>query len=233
MKNYFKYYGVCWAFALVTFNVITFVTVGQTIGLDSVKPSFWIGYAFITLIYIGNIICSFFFFKEENRSKVFLNIPVIGISYSALAVSFIVGTIAIAIPAIPYWIGIIVDVIVLAFYIVVITKAIAAADIVDSIDRKVKTKTFFIKSLTVDSESLMATAHSDEMKEITKKVYEKVRYSDPMSNEALSSIEGQITIKFGQLQDAVQSDDLNLSQTLSNELIILLNDRNKKCMLLK
>ena len=33
MKKYFKYYGICWAIALVVFSVITFVTANETVGL--------------------------------------------------------------------------------------------------------------------------------------------------------------------------------------------------------
>ena len=92
---------------------------------------------------------------------------------------------------------------------------------------------FFIKSLTVDAESLIARAKSETLKAECKKVYEAVRYSDPMSNGALASIENDITIKFSKLSEAVVSDDSEAVVTLADEIIILLGDRNKKCRLLK
>lgn len=233
MKKYFKYYGICWAIALMVFNVITFVVANETIGLTSVGSSFWIGYAFITIAFIGNLICSFLFFKEENKSKMFLNIPIIQLAYSALIGSLIVGAVAMAVPQIPYWIGVIVDVLVLAFYVIAIVKAKAAVDIVHDIEQKVKVQTFFIKVLTVDADSLMARAKSDEMKAETKKVYEAIRYSDPMSNDALASIENQIQNEFNAFADAVKNNDIDLAKSSSNELVILINDRNKKCKLLK
>lgn len=233
MKKYFKYYGICWAIALVVFNVITFVVANETVGLASVSPSFWVGYTFITIAFISNLICSLLFFKEENKGKVFLNIPIINLAYSALIVSFVVGAIAMAVPQIPYWIGVIVDVLVLAFYAIAIVKASAAADIVNDVEQKVKAQTFFIKSLTVDADSLMARAKSDEMKAETKKVYEAIRYSDPMSNNALASIENQIQNEFNAFADAVKNNDIDLAKSSANEIVILINDRNKKCKLLK
>lgn len=233
MKKYFKYYGICWAIALMVFNVITFVVANETIGLTSVGSSFWIGYAFITITFIGNLICSLLFFKEENKGKVFLNIPIINFAYSALIVSLIVGAVAMAVPQIPYWIGVIVDVLVLAFYAIAIVKASAAANIVHDVEQKVKTQTFFVKSLTVDADSLMVRVKSDEMKEETKKVYEAIRYSDPMSNDALASIENQIQNEFNVFADAVKNNDIDLAKSSVNELIILINDRNRKCKLLK
>lgn len=233
MKKYFKYYGICWAIALVVFNVITFVAANETVGLGFVSSSFWIGYSFITIAFIGNLICSFLFFKEENKGKVFLNIPIINLAYSALIVSLIVGAVAMAVPQIPYWIGVIVDVLVLAFYAIAVVKASAAADIVNDVEQKIKTQTFFIKSLTVDADSLMARSKSDEMKAETKKVYEAIKYSDPMSNDALASIENQIQNEFNTFADAVKSNDIDLAKFSANELVILINDRNKKCKLLK
>lgn len=233
MKKYFKYYAISWAIALVVFNVITFAVTAETIGFGAVTASFWIGYAFITIAFIGNLVCSLFFFKEENKGKVFLNLPIITISYSALCVSLIVGAVAMAVPAIPYWVGIIVDVLVLAFYAIAILKASAAANIVSDIDKKIKTQTFFIKSLTVDAETLMARAKNDEIKAEVKKVYEAIRYSDPMSNEALASIETKIQNEFNSFDNAVISDDIDLVKSIAEELINLINERNNKVRVLK
>lgn len=233
MKKYFKYYGICWVIALVVFNVITFVAANETVGLSSIGSSFWVSYVFITIAFIGNLICSFLFFKEENKSKMFLNIPIINLVYSALIVSLIVGAVAMAVPQIPYWIGVIVAVFVLAFYAIAIVKASAAANIVHDVEQKVKTQTFFVKSLTVDADSLMVRAKSDEMKAETKKVYEAIRYSDPMSNDALASIENQIQNEFNAFADAVKNNDIDLAKSSASELVILINDRNKKCKLLK
>lgn len=54
-----------------------------------------------------------------------------------------------------------------------------------------------------------------------------------MSNEALSPVESQITIKFNEFSNAVVENNKPLAETLGNELIILVNDRNKKCKILK
>ena len=233
MKKYFKYYGICWAIAFVVFNVITFVSVGATMGFAALLPSFWIGYGFITLAFIGNLICSLLFFKEENKNKVFLKISVLRLSYSALVVSLIAGVIAMIVPAIPCWVGIIVDVLILAFYAIAIVKSSAAADMVNNVEQKVKEKTFFIKALTVDADSIMARATGDEMKAEAKKVYEAIRYSDPMSSNALANVENQIQNQFNVFANAVQNNDIDLAKSSANELVILINDRNNKCKLLK
>ena len=133
----------------------------------------------------------------------------------------------------PYWVGVIVCAIVLVVNVLSIVKATAAIDEIERIDIKVKTQTFFIKSLTVDAETLMASAKSEAVKAECRKVYEAIRYSDPMSHDALSSVESQITVKFAELSETVKTDDANKVTEIANEIIILVGDRNKKCKLLK
>ena len=232
MKKCIKFYAPCWAIVLIVFIVITF-SVPITVNVNKFTQSFWIGYAFITIMFIAQLVCSIVFFKQDSNDKRFLNIPIISLSYMALFVSMIVGAVAMAVPFIPYWVGIILDVLIVAFYAIAIISSKAAADTIENIDKKVKTQTFFIKSLTVDAECLLPRAKSDETKAIAKKVYEAIRYSDPMSNEALSSVESQITIKFNEFSNALIEDNKSLAETLGNELIILVNDRNKKCKILK
>ena len=133
----------------------------------------------------------------------------------------------------PYWIGVLVCAIVLAANILSIVKAKAVAVEVETVDKKVKNQTFFIKSLTVDADTLVASAKSEAVKAECCKVYEAIRYSDPMSNDALASVESQITVKFAELSDAVKADNAEKVAEIANEVVILVGDRNKKCRLLK
>ena len=232
MKKGIKFYAPCWAIALTVFNVITFA-VPITVNVNKFMPSFWIGYAFITLMFIAQLACSILFFKQDSKEKRFLNIPIISLSYIALLVSIIVGAVAMVVPLIPYWVGIILDMLIVAFYAIAIISSKAAADTIENIDNKVKTQTFFIKSLAVDAESLLNQSKSDETKAIAKKVYEAIRYSDPISNEVLSSVESQIAIKFNEFSNAVIEDNKPTAKAIGNELIILVNDRNTKYKLSK
>jgi len=145
----------------------------------------------------------------------------------------IVGSIFMAIPALPEWIGIIVCVIILAFNAIAIIKATAVADIVSGIDEKIKVQTFFIKSLSVDAQSLMTSAKTDELRAEAKKVYEAIRYSDHMANVALSDLDTQIERQFNAFSDAVKADDAELAKETADALVEMVERRNQKCKLLK
>ena len=129
----------------------------------------------------------------------------------------------------PYWVGVIVCAIVLVANVLSVIKAAAAIDEIERVDTKVKTQTFFIKSLTVDADTLMASAKSEAVKAECRKVYEAIRYSDPMSNEALAAVESQITLKFAELTEAVKSDNEEMVFNISIELLTLISHRNKMC----
>lgn len=232
MKKRFHLYIVVWAVLLALFNVIAFVSVGWA-GQEKYTSSFWIGYVFITVMFIGQLICSYMAFKADSAKKLFYNISLIRTSYIGLIVSFIVGGLCMLISPLPYWVGVIVCAIVLVANVLSVIKAAAAIDEIERVDTKVKTQTFFIKSLTVDADTLMASAKSEAVKAECRKVYEAIRYSDPMSNDALSSVESQITGKFAALSDVVQANDPAAVAELANEVVVLVGDRNKKCKLLK
>lgn len=232
MKKAFQKYAIIWAIFFVFFNVICFVTPGKAAGMNKFGGAFWAGYVFISLAFIGQLACAWFAFKADSLQKLFYNLPLIRISYTGLVAMLVVGAVVMAVPNLPNWVGIIICLLILAFHAVAVIQASAASDVIESVDKKIKTQTFFIKSLTVDAESLMARAKDDTAKAACKKVYEAVRYSDPMSSDALAGAESQITLKFAAFSDAVQSGSTDIT-TLADELTILLNDRNKKCKLLK
>ena len=233
MKKSFKIYSLIWAICLAVFNVITFATPNEIGGVSKFSGSFWVGYIFITIAFLGQLTCAFVAFKADKLKKFFYNIPLLSISYGGLVAMLIVGSIFMAIPVLPEWIAIIVCVIILAFNTIAIIKATAAADIVSGIDEKIKAQTFFIKSLSVDAQSLMTSAKSDELRAETKKVYEAIRYSDPMANAALSDLDAQIEKQFNAFSDAVKADDAELAKETADTLVEMVERRNQKCKLLK
>lgn len=232
MKSNFKYYVIVWAVLVAIFNVIVFVTPSEIAGVSKFDGSFWIGYIFIMLTFATQLGVAWYSLKNDI-TKTFYRMPLLSISYGSLIAMMVVGILCMVISGFPGWLGIILCLLVLAFSIVSMVQAQTASSVIDDIDTKIKNKTFFIKSLTVDIDSLLARAASAEMFEELKKVYEAVRYSDPMSNDALDGVESTITIKVSELSERVGKADIEGVKELAKEIVILLNDRNKKCKLLK
>lgn len=233
MKKSIGVYSIIWAICLVVFNVIVFVTPNELAGVSKFGGSFWVGYIFITIAFVGQLVCAFIALKAKNLKKLFYHIPLFSISYVGLIAMLIAGSIFMAIPVLPEWIGIIVCVIILAINIIAIISAKSAAEIVSGIDEKVRVQTFFVKELTIEAQGLMNSAKSDDLRAETKKVYEAIRYSDPVSNAALVEINAQIKRQFNAFANAVASEDDELAKEAANALVEMVELRNQKCKLLK
>lgn len=231
MKKYIRNYIIIWSVLLALFNVIAFVSPGW-IWFEKYTPAFWTGYVFIMVSFVAQLACACLVLKESNSTKLFYRFPIFRISYAGLIVSFVVGGLCMLLSPLWGWVCILVCAITLVATILPIVKASTAADAVEAVDKKVKASTLFIKSLTVDAESLMSRASTPETKAAAKEVYEAVRYSDPMSDPALASAETQITIRFNDFSAVVLGSGEE-APALAKELVTLIEDRNKKCLLLK
>ncbi len=233
MKKTFNYYTVCWLISLIIFNAVAFITPNELAGFSKLDGAFWVGYVFISLAFLGQLVCAYITFKAENLNRLFYNLSLISISYIGLITMLIIGALCMALPFVPTWLGVILCLLVLGVSAISLLKSVVAIDVVKNIDDRVKEKTQFIKLLIADAEHLKATVSNDELKAEVNSVYEAIRYSDPMSNGALSEIENKIQSEFEFFEQAVKSDDLALSQSVSKELIDIIDKRNKKCKALK
>ncbi len=233
MKKGFQRYTAAWAALLILFNLICFVTPAEWYGFNKFGGSFWAGYVVIMLAFLGQLACAYKAFRAENTKKLFYNLPLITVSYTGLILTLVFGGACMAVPDLPNWLGAIVGAVVLAFTAVAVIKASAAADIVESVDKMVTEKTAFLRVATADAEVILASAKSEETKAACRKVYEALRYSDPMSNEALSVTEAKITVKLGELKAAAAADDTEKTKTAAEDLMLLIKERNTKCKALK
>lgn len=230
MNRNFKYYIAAWAVLAVIFNVIAFATPAVA-GASKFDGAFWSGYVLIMLALIGQLVCAYFAFKAKSKEQIFLRLSLVTVSYSALILSFVVGAACMLIPNLPNWVGIILCALILGFTAVSVIKANAAVELVRETDARVKEKTAFIRMMTVEADNLMARAQNGEAKAMCKKVYEALRYSDPMSCNALSGTEAEISEKFSAFAAAVKNGE-NASE-LADDLLALIGDRNRMCKVMK
>ena len=234
MKKTFKYFLIVWAICFAVFNAVTFAFPRVMFEIDRYKePVFWMSYAVIDVCFLCQILVAWFFCNTEKNDKLFLRIPLLQTSITAVIVMMIVGGVFMVLPIIPTWIAIIVCVIIFAVYLIAAIKAKAAADIVGGIDDKIKAQTAFIRLATVDAEMLVNRAATEDIKAEAKKVYEAIRYSDPMSNPALAGVESEISKHIEALKASVAESDAEAVKAQTSELILLVKERNSKCKLLK
>lgn len=234
MKRNFKFYALTWAISLVLFNTIVFlirtIISGYVINYDA---RFWIAWLFVMVAFAGNLLCANWAFRAENLERLFYKVPLITVSYIGLIVMLVLGGLLMLIPNCPAWIAAVVCVAVAAFTAVAIVKADWAGEAVSVVHEKTKVQTQFIKLLTVDAETLLSKTKNlnDKDKAAAQKVYEALRYSDPMSSESLEEIEIELAEKFKSFETAVNTE---MDVTVAAEsLLETLEKRNRLCKLNK
>ena len=237
MKKAFKLYLIAWAIMFVLFNAVVIalpkeVTIGNVV-YTKLGGLSWITLILFELCFIGHLVCTWFALKQNKLTGMFYRLPLIRLSYACVIVTLVLGCLAMAIPNLPSWIPLILTLAVMAIYVFAILKAAAAAEIVESIDEKVQAKTAFIKTLTVDAQTLCSRAKSEQVQAACKKVFEAVRYSDPMSADALSDVESRIRTEFDALTDAVITDNADAATASADELLTLIKERSSRCKMEK
>ena len=213
MKKNFKSYALIWVIFLAAFNAIVFLVRPIIPGYEiHYGARFWIAWLFIIAAFVGNLLCAKKAFQAENLEKLFYKLPLLTVSFRGLIVTLVLGGGLMLLPNCPAWIAAIVCVAVAAF---------------TATHEKVKSQTQFIKLLTVDAETLLVKAKTPDAKIAAKKVYEALRYSDPMSSEVLGEVEAELAEKFRAFGSAVNTDS-GVTEA-AEDLLETLAERNKKC----
>lgn len=234
MNRNFKYFGISWLIGFIIFNTLVFVIPAAVAGGAHFEhAAFWIGYILVLLAYFAQMACGYLALRGETLDKVFLRIPLLHVGHAAVVLSTVFGALFLAVPVLPAWIGGIVALLVTAWYVLAATRAVAAAENVEAVDQKVEKQTAFVHTLTGEAAALLSYAQSEQAKEAANRVYEAIRYADPMSVEALNDIEEEIFDVFTRFTNAVKSGDDAQTAALAEQITQLIGDRNQKCKYLK
>ncbi|MBR6940347.1 MAG: hypothetical protein IKH65_06060 [Clostridia bacterium] len=226
MKKQFKNYAIIWSVALIVFSMIVFLVPDHNGKYYKFGGAFWAGYILIFLAFIGQLIISKVFFKEENKDKVFLNLRMFSLSITCLVLSLIFGTALMLIPDYPQWLGAIIAFVLLGFYAIAVVMAKGAAEIVSDIGEKTSQKTSFIREMTSYAEQLVSKAKSDEAKATASKVYEAIRYSNKSSYPGVEETEDKISSAFSDFSNAIANSDDETAKNIGEKLLDLINERD-------
>ncbi len=208
--------------SFLLFNVIAFA-------IPTVKTAtFWIAYAFSVVAFASQIVIWKFAFKGADTVKSkFLGIPLISVGITYLIVQIIAFAIFMAFSAVQPWIAIVVCALILGISAICLIGTETGREEVGRVEEKVEKKVFYIKSLKVDIEMLASIESDANTKAALTKLAEKIRFSDPMSNDVLSDLEAEIADKVNELKTAENKS------AIITVLDSLITERNKKAKLLK
>ena len=220
-KNKGMAYAVL-SIAFVLFNVIAFA-------IPTAKTAtFWIAYAFSVVAFALQIVIWKFAFKGADTLKSkFLGIPLISVGITYLIIQIVAFAIFMALPLTASWIAIVVCALILGISAICLIGTETGREEVGRVEEKVEKKVFYIKSLQVDIEMLASAERDVDTKAALTKLAEKIRFSDPMSNDVLANLEAEISAKVKELKTAENKTEIITA------LDSLVDERNKKLKFLK
>ena len=190
--------------------------------------TFWIAYVFTAIAILAQIVIwKNALGKEDTLKSKFLGLPVVHVSVVYLVVQILSFAVFVTVPALPIWSAIVACAAILGFSVIFMIAGEAGCGEIERVEAKVQKKVFFIKELQADVELLIDREADAEIKTALQQLAEKIRFSDPMSNNTLAEIENKIAAKVSELK--TESDKM----AIIHELDLLLVERNKKCKILK
>ena len=211
--------------ALVLYNLVVFL-----IPFDRTEV-FWISYGFTlaafavvcTAIYIA-------FIKNPDAKSRFYGFPIARIGLIYGAAQLVVSLIAMVLEyVIPGWICILVFAIGLGAAVVGLMSVEAVVDQIQTQDVKLKKDTSLMRNL--QSKISQLAAQSDDA--AIKALAEEFRFSDPVSNAAISDAEADLAAAVYELQSAFVDGDNDAMAQLCRKTSVLLAERNRLCKLNK
>lgn len=197
--------------------------------------TFWVSLLF-TLIAFGVVGASFYiaFIKNPDAKSRFYGFPIAKIGAIYGLVQLIAGMLFMALAAlVPAWVAVLVYAIALGAAVIGLISAEAVAEEIHNQDAKLKKDVTLMRSLQSKLNQMAAQCDNPDAAAEVKRFAEEMRYSDPVSSEALADIEADLAAAVDELQSAAVDGDSASVKQLCRKASGILAERNRLCKLNK
>ena len=192
---------------------------------------FWVSFVF-TLIAFGVVAVSLYiaFVKNPDAKSKLYGFPIakIGVIYGAA--QLLVGLLFMALGKwAPVWLAVLVYAIALGAAVIGLISADAVREEIQRQDNKLKKDVSFMRNLQSKVNQMATQCAAPELRQFA----EDIRYSDPVSSDALTDIEQELAAAVEELQAAVVDGDSESVAQLCRKASATLAERNRLCKLNK
>lgn len=225
MKKDFVRIALCLGVLLMLYILLAFL-------IPFVKTAvFWISFVF-TLVAFAVTSWALYtaFLKKPDATSRFYGFPIarIGVIYGGG--QLVVGLLFMALGKwIPAWLVVLVYAAMLGATVIGLVSADAVVETIHTQDGKLKKDVAFMRVLQSKANQMAAQSSLPEVQQFC----ENVRYSDPVSSEALAEIEGALSAAADDLQAAIVEGNNGRICQLAQKADHLLCERNRLCKLNK
>lgn len=196
---------------------------------------FWVSFVF-TLIAFGVVAVSLYiaFVKNPDAKSKFYGFPIAKIGAVYWFVQLILGLLFMALGKwLPVWLAVLVYALLLGAAIIGLISAEVVAEEIHNQDAKLKKDVALMRSLQSKLNQMAAQCDNPDAATAVKQFAGEMRYSDPVSSEALADIERDLTAAVEELQSAIVDGDSAATKQLCRKASGILAERNRLCKLNK
>ena len=226
-KSIIAVYGILAFIYLIAFVIIPFPK----------NAASWISFVFTLISFVLSLGVSLYVFgKEDEMTSKFYGFPIFKIAYMYPLVQFVVGVIICLIAAfvaVPYWVALILSLIILGVSAIGVIATDNARDIVEQTEAESERVTKATKMFNLNIASVLDLCTEPSVKIELEKLAESFRFSDPVSSDATEDIESTIMEKLENLKISISSSDSDENIAKITELKNLLAERNRICKVSK
>lgn len=133
----------------------------------------------------------------------------------------------------PVWLAVLVYAFALGAAVIGLVSAEAVVEEIRVQDVKLKKDVSLMRSLQSKVNQMASQCDNPDAAAAVKQFAEEMRYSDPVSSEALAEIEADLSAAVDELQAAIADGDSNAAKQLCRKASAVLAERNRLCKLNK
>ena len=207
-------------FFLIAFNAVFFI-----VGGTNHPASVWMAYGMIHFSYIMIVLTPSFTQKGKHALEV--GAPVAALSFANFALHFVLGLIIFFIAPEGYKFVLVMYIILLAIYFMLFFSLMSVNAHTEASAARQAGEISYIRSSASRVKMLIGRAPNASLNKLIERLYDNLHASPTRTNSAATMVESSIVMKIGELESAVRMSDAVKADAVVNELLYLVEERNR------
>lgn len=213
--------AMIYAIIFAVFNLLVFIIANEKNGV------FWMSYAFMCLAFVIQIGSMLLALRSLETETVFMGIPLASLSFYYFFAAIFVGAVFMFFQNAPFKLALLLQILIVAVYAIVAIMALMSRNAVQDVNDHLKENVQAIKTLTIDVDVFIPQVSDPALKKALRRVSETIKYSDPMSNNAVADIEEQIMQTVNALRIYIENSNNAEAIQACKDIEVLFLQRNR------
>lgn len=217
------------AVVLIVYNVVVFAAPINR------SAAFFLSWAFSLIAILAQVyVIHTAFYRGKGIKSKFYGWPIAKIGAVYLIIQIVFGLLFMAVgDRVCLWIPLVLYVLLLGVSAIGFIASDTMRDEMNRQDEKHEGEVIYMRTLYSKVISMSKTIQDSQVRTALEKFSEDLRFSDPVSSEALKDIESDLTACIDDLQQTIIESDYQNALTLIQKVKSILEERNRFCKLNK